>query len=104
MEGGAAVETAPSLVAGVLCVPAKVCPIGRSLALSTAAAVVKNYPPLFLPCLSFSYFFTLITVWESLVSTTRASLCDFKDTALRSILQLHVKLVNYFLLLGAQGS
>lgn len=44
MEGGAAVETALSLVGDVLCVPAKVCPIGWSFALSTAAAVVKNYP------------------------------------------------------------
>lgn len=42
VEGGAAVETALSLVGDFLCVSAKVCPIGWSLALSTEAAVVKN--------------------------------------------------------------
>lgn len=45
MEGGAAVESALSLADDVPCVPVKVCPIGWSLALSTAAAVVKNCPP-----------------------------------------------------------
>lgn len=43
VEGGAAVETAVSLVADVFCMPAYVCPIGCCSALSTAAAVVKNY-------------------------------------------------------------
>lgn len=52
MEGGAAVESAVSLVDNVLCVPVKVCPIGCSLAFSAAAVVVKSCPLLSLPCLS----------------------------------------------------
>lgn len=87
--------------------PVKVRWIGRILTLSTAAAVVKNYPPS-LSALSLLFLllpFTLITVWESSVACTRASLAgDFKDTAFHTIFQLHVKLVNYFLHRGAQGS
>lgn len=49
VEGGAAMETAPLLVDHVLCVPAKVCLIGWSLAFSKAAVVVKNYPLSFCP-------------------------------------------------------
>lgn len=55
VEGGAALETALSLACDVLCLPAKVCAIGCSLALSTAAAVVKNYP--FSCCLVSPFFF-----------------------------------------------
>lgn len=111
VKGGAAVETALSLVACVLCVAAKVCLIGWSLALSTAAAVVKHYPPslpLFLPCLSFFLLlpFTLITVWESSVSTTHVPAGATSRTRLFTVYcsMIHVKLVNYFLLHAAQGS
>ena len=90
VEGGAAVETALSLVIYLLCVPARLCPIGCSRALGTAAAVVKSHPPsLFLPCLFFPTSSLHINNCLGIISAdhTRASRCNFKDTAFHRILQ-----------------
>lgn len=81
-------------------------PVQLAVALHWAQQLeLKNYPFSLCLALPFPFPFPLIAVWESSVSTTRAT-CATSRMSLFTVYcsTIYVKLVNYYLLCRAQGS